>query len=263
MTYRRLKNLVQKYEAPDFIIDNLIYLTVGGSRIYGAQGPKSDEDLYAVSVPSKERTLPLFAGEIPGFGMPKKPWLQWEYHANKKDYSCYSVVKFLDLLMKGNPNIIELLFSEEEHILHITEAGRYIRSVRNTFITKRVFPKFIGFAVSKRKSMFKYTDDPKVPYNTKDAYHSARLLLELNQIMDFGTIVNLTKDADMLVSIREGNEDPETLEVMIDMLLAKARVFEKSADNIPNEPNEGYVRGMLLDILEETWGENLDFLRGL
>lgn len=263
MTYRRLKNLVQKYEAPDFIIDNLIYLTVGGSRIYGAQGPKSDEDLYAVSVPSKERTLPLFAGEIPGFGMPKKPWLHWEYHANKKDFSCYSVVKFLDLAMNGNPNIIELLFSKDEHVMHSTEHGDLLRQRRHMFISKRIFPKFIGFAVSKRNKMFKYTDNPNAPYNTKDAYHSARLLLELNQIMDTGTIQDLTKDADMLVSIREGNEDPETLEVMIDMLLAKARVFEKSSDKIPNEPNEDWIRGMLLDILEETWEEDLDFLRGL
>ena len=261
MTYRSLSNLVKKYEAPDFILDNLIYLTIGGSRIYGAQGPKSDEDLYAVSVPSINAALPMMDGHIPGFGRPAKPWLQWQYHANKKDYSCYSVVRFLDLCMNGNPNIIELLFSKEEHILKINEHGELLRQRRNMFITKRIFPKFIGFAVSKRKSMFKYTDDPNMPYNTKDAYHSARLLLELNQIMDTGTIRDLTKDADLLIRIREGREDAESTEIMIDMLLEKARVFEKTSTDLPNEPNEPYIRGMLVDILEDTWKEDLDFLR--
>lgn len=82
--------------------DSLLFECVTGSRAYGTDGPDSDTDLRGVFVLPRD----LF------FGFNSVDQISDETN----DETYYEVGRFLTLLSKNNPNILEMLFSDGEMI---------------------------------------------------------------------------------------------------------------------------------------------------
>lgn len=95
-----------------FVRKNLIYETVVGSTAYGLNTPESDVDVKGVTIPPKEYY----------FGM-----RTFEQQECGKDHVIYSLRKFVKLARDCNPNIIEMLYTNDKHILFINDAGKKLR----------------------------------------------------------------------------------------------------------------------------------------
>jgi predicted nucleotidyltransferase len=234
----------------------------------------SDLDVYGFAIPPKNMIFPHLDGEIYGFGTQKKRFDQYqEHHINyangqggrgqNVDVSIYNIVKYFQLCMENNPNMIDSLFTPQFCILHITKVGNMVRDKRHMFLHKGAWPKFKGYAYSQLHKMT--TKDPKgkrketrdkYGFDVKFAYHLVRLLNECEQILVTGTI-DLEQDRERLKAIRNGEW---TIEQVEEFFTSKEKHLEElynTSTVLPYEPDEEFIKSFLLECIEMEYG-NLD-----
>jgi uncharacterized protein len=140
---------------PKWMIGNMAYEVQMGSTAYGVSDDKSDMDIYGFCVPPKRMIFPHVAGFVPGFGTPPEKFENYQQHhvedkSDRKEYdfSIYSIVKFFDLVMSNNPNMVDALFVPQRCVLFCSEIGQMVRDNRHTFLHKGSYHKFRGYAYS-------------------------------------------------------------------------------------------------------------------
>lgn len=116
--------------------DSIIYKTKHGSHAYGLNTPESDLDIKGVFVAPKEYCIG-FVNHIEQIEE-KVP----------NDLVIYELRKFFRLAADCNPNIIEVLHTDETDILEITSLGRKLRSIANLFVSQKAKFTFSGYAHS-------------------------------------------------------------------------------------------------------------------
>lgn len=112
--------------------DHLLFECVTGSRAYGTDTPESDVDLRGVFVMPRA----VF------FGL--NPVEQVSDSGNDETY--YEIGRFIDLLTKNNPNILEMLFSEPDCIRFRHPLMDLLRP--EMVLSKRCRDTFAGYAMS-------------------------------------------------------------------------------------------------------------------
>jgi len=140
---------------PSFFKNNIQYEVIMGSVAYGVSSDTSDVDIYGFCVQPKYMIFPHLDGEIVGFGRKKKRFENWEKHhvedkssGKEYDFVIYSIIKYFQLCMENNPNMIDSLFVPRRCILHSTQIGEHIRERRKEFLHKGAFHRFKGYAYS-------------------------------------------------------------------------------------------------------------------
>jgi len=155
-----IKRLAQKnlISPPGYVIDCLQYLTITGSVAYGVADTTdkenmSDIDLVGFCIPHKDMIFPHLRGEIPGFGRQLKRFNQYQPDkikdlSTKKEYdiTVYNIIKFFQLCLENNPNMIDTLFTPRNCILYSSPIGEYVREYRKTFLHKGCWHRFRGYA---------------------------------------------------------------------------------------------------------------------
>ena len=150
-----LDNLTQRNIAhpPRWLPANTHFLAIVGSESYGANIDNSDRDLQGFCIPPKELVFPHLAGEIPGFGTQIKRFDVWQEHKvidpsrnQEYDFSVYSIVKFFQLAMENNPNILDVISVPTQCVVHATAIGQLVRDNRKLFYHAGCFSKFRGYA---------------------------------------------------------------------------------------------------------------------
>ena len=112
--------------------DNIIILAIGGSHAYGTNVEGSDVDIRGIALNSKEEVL-----------------LQRDFEQvidNATDTVVYSFSKIVKLLADGNPNVLEILFQDEDAFLYMNDVGKLLYDNRYLFLSKRCFYTFGGYA---------------------------------------------------------------------------------------------------------------------
>lgn len=112
----------------------LLYEYVRGSKLYGLDRPESDEDHGGVYIEPHDTLL--------GHGLE----FPEDVHDATNDDSWFSLRKFMDLLIKSNPNVLESLYVPEDKILYKHPVMDIILSKRDQFVTKKCFGSFMGYA---------------------------------------------------------------------------------------------------------------------
>lgn len=132
----------------------VIFLTKHGSHAYGTNTPESDEDFRGVCIPPQS----YFIGFIHKFEQIVK---------KEPDAQIFDIRKFFSLAFQNNPNILEVLFTDEADHLHVTPAGRELLDHREEFVSKAAKQRFLGYARQQahrikthRRWLF---DPPKAP----------------------------------------------------------------------------------------------------
>jgi len=256
-------------DCPEWLVDNVHYLTIMGSNAYGVSSDVSDEDIYGFCIPNKDMIFPHLRGEIPGFGKRYEIFETWQQHhiedkdsGKEYDFQVFSIVKYFDLCMACNPNIIDSLFTPRRCIIHTTQIGELVRENRKLFLHKGAWHRFKNYAYSqmhkidikdpkgKRKVMV-----DKYGLDLKFAYHVVRLLNECQMILDEYDL-DLERNREQLKSIRRGEW---TLEQVKDYFGEKEKILEKSysESKLPIGPDENAIKDLLLKCLEHHFG-NLD-----
>ena len=251
---------------PKFVADNTCYLTIMGSEAYAVNTTSSDKDIYGFCIPPKDVVFPHLRGEILGFGKQTNRFEQWqEHHVQYKeqeyDFAIFSIVRYFQLAMDNNPNLIDSLFTPQRCVLHINQIGQMVRDSRKMFLHKGCAHKLKGYAYSqlhkidikspadgsnRKESIEKYGMDVKF------AYHVVRLLNQCEQILVEGDL-DLERNREQLKAIRRGEW---TLEQLKDYFNSKEKSLEElyAKSNLPHGPREDEIKQLLLNCLEHHYG---------
>jgi predicted nucleotidyltransferase len=259
-------------QPPKWLPSSVAYETIMGSVAYGVESDTSDMDVYGFCIPHKESIFPHLSGEIPGFGRQIQRFEQFQQHhiqdadalggkGREYDLTIFSIVKYFQLAMENNPNVIDSLFTPVRCVLHSNQIGQMVRERRRDFLHKGAWHKFKGYSYSQLHKM-----DIKTPqegskraanveqfgFDVKFAYHVVRLLDEVEQILVEGDI-DLERNREQLKAIRRGEW---TVEQIRDFFTRKEKDLEAAyaSSTLPHTPDEAKIKQLLLDCLEQHFG---------
>jgi uncharacterized protein len=255
---------------PRWLPGNVQYETIMGSVAYGVSSDTSDVDVYGWAIPPKEEIFPHLRGEIPGFGRTGPRFEQFQEHhvrvpdalagrGRTYDLTIFGIVKFFQLAMENNPNIIDSLFTPATCVLHSTRVGNLVREHRRLFLHRGAWPKFKGYAYSQlHKLAIKVPRGGRAElvaahgFDTKFGYHVVRLIGEVEQILAEGDI-DLRRNNEPLKAIRRGEWTEERLRAWFaEKETHLERLYAESP--LPPVPDEGRIKALLLRCLEEHYG---------
>lgn len=95
-------------------------------------------------------------------------------------------------------------------------------------------------------------DHARHGFDVKFAYHTIRLLFEIEQILEEGDL-DLRRNSEQLKAIRRGDlTEDEVRKIALDKEHALERLYETS--QLRYGPDEGAIKQLLIDCLEEHWG---------
>lgn len=257
-------------QPPKFLASNIHYETMMGSVAYGVSDDTSDLDIYGFCIPPKNVVFPHLNGEILGFGRQIKRFDQYQQHhindpsarggkGQSVDISIYNIVKYFQLCMENNPNMIDSLFTPLRCVLHTTEIGNMVRERRRIFLHKGSWHKFKGYAYSQLHKMSSKNPTGKrkeireqFGFDVKFAYHVVRLIHEVEQILIEGDL-DLTKHREQLKSIRRGEWTEDAIRKYFE---EKEQELEKAYTDsaLPHSPDEDQIKTLLLECLEHHYG---------
>lgn len=253
---------------PPWLPENVMYETIMGSVAYGVSSDTSDCDVYGFCLPKKSVIFPHLIGHINGFGQKPQGFDQWqEHHIKDKDagkeydVSIYSIIKYFQLCMENNPNMIDSLFTPQNCVLHITPIGTMVRENRKLFLHKGCFQKFKGYAFSQmhkaeiknpKPGSKRYETYQKYGFDTKFCYHVVRLIGECEQILTEHDL-DLQRNREQLKAIRRGEV---TFEYVKDYFTEKEKYLERlyGESSLRYSPDEKAIKQLLLDCLEMHYG---------
>lgn len=255
---------------PKWMPDNIHYETMMGSIAYGVSADTSDVDVYGFCLPPLADIFPHLRGEIPGFGRQVNRFEQYQEHHIKDetawagkgkeyDVTIYSIVKYFQLCMENNPNMVDSLYTPHDCVLHITKIGQMVRDNRDLFLHKGSWHKYRGYSYSQLSKMSGKTEASKrfemvqeYGYDLKFAYHVVRLVLEVEQILTEQTL-DLRRNSDMLKAIRAGEWTEQQVR---DWFAMKERDLDVVYHSSPlrYKPDEDVIKALLLNCLEEHYG---------
>ena len=122
--------------------DMLLYKYIRGSKLYGTNlsDNLSDTDIGGIYLSSLEDIIDL------GFNYKD------EIKDEKGDLCYYELKKFLNLLIKSNPNILEALYvPEDKMIIKPHPILKPVFDNKELFLTKQCFAPFLGYAYTQIK----------------------------------------------------------------------------------------------------------------
>lgn len=260
---------------PSFIKNNIHYEVMMGSVAYGVSSNESDIDVYGFCIPPKNIIFPHLNGEILGFGKKQNRFEQYQQHHIKDistdkeyDITIYSIIKFFQLCMDNNPNMIDSLFVPRRCILHSTQVGEHVRENRKIFLHKGAFFRFKGYSYSQmhkmkiknlNKTSNRYEMIQKYGYDVKFGYHIVRLLNEIEQIL-IEKDLDLERNREQLKSIRRGEW---TLKQIVDYFEKKEKYLEEvyAKSDLQYSPDENKIKSILLECLEMHYGSLNDAIK--
>ncbi len=256
-------------------LDNPDLLVIAGSRLYGTNTPESDNDFRGFITPPFEYLAGLsnFQHQV----------------IREPDTIIYSIKRFFQLLMTGDPTAYEILFAPESSIMECSDIGEVILHNRSLFACKRFARRIGGYAQSEWR---KVTGTQLVPikrtpnedqiiedirkafhppkeemdeiirllflqhprevrsarqklgakqkaqieqygFCTSSACHTIRLLGQLIELMETGSLTFPRPNVCQLLSIKQGKLSLEMVTKIYDTLRARANIAENST-NLPN-----------------------------
>ena len=118
------------------------------------------------------------------------------------DVVYWEVEKFLKLVLKANPNVLEVLWTPE--VLHADEVGQRLRAIRQAFLSRHLYKTYSGYVLSQFRRManaFQRTG----AYKAKHAMHLVRLLYSGIEALRTGAIrVDVGEHRAELLAIKSG-----------------------------------------------------------
>lgn len=259
------KGLIQP---PKWLPDNIHYEVITGSVAYAVSSDTSDMDIVGFAIPPKELIFPHLAGDIPGFGQQKQRFEQYQQHhvfdenkSQEYDFTIYSIVKFFDLCMQNNPNMVDTLFVPQRCVLFASKIAQHVRDRRKMFLHKGSYHKFRGYAYAQLKKIESKSNssNPKrqasideFGFDVKFAYHIVRLALEAEYIL-MNHDLDIEVNSEILKSVRRGEW---TQEKITDWFNQKESALEDlySKSTLQIRPDEEAIKRVLVECLEMHYG---------
>jgi len=138
-----------------------IYLTRHGSHAYGTNLPTSDLDLRGVMIAPREYYL--------GFLSTIEQVTQSE-----PDLTIFELRKFMKLAAECNPNVLEILYTDESDHLVVSPRGTTLLGSRELFLSQRAKHTFSGYATQQLKRInthYRWIKTPPVAPPTRAEFN--------------------------------------------------------------------------------------------
>ncbi len=168
---------------------DIIHLFIGGSQLHGAKVQGYDDlDIYGCYVEPPEHILGL--RDIEHFVWSTGSQRE-KNTANDVDITMYSLHRWGELILKGNPAIVHFLYADNQ--APCKDWDVYILPHRERFLSKRAAKQYIGFSESQRmrltgeRGMGRHGQRPDLieqhGFDVKFAMHYVRLLYECRELL--------------------------------------------------------------------------------
>jgi len=259
-----MNKIIPKKVPEEVLVDNLILLGYRGSIAHNMYIPNSDPN----SIDDVDIMGVFLAPEnfYIGLGQHKSSQtkeIKKEIDGIMWDCVYYELRKFVKLLLKGNPNVLSLLWVKPEHYLLISEFGRMLLENRKSFLGKKaLYDSFTGYANGQLKRMTHFKTKgymgekrkqlvKKYGYDTKNASHLIRLLTMGIELLKTGELkIFRDKDVNMLLDIKTGKWPLEEVKFLAEKLFKYTK--EAYAEStLSNEPNYLLAGKITMDILTD------------
>lgn len=229
--------------------ENIILEGITGSKAYGLDHADSDTDIKGIYLVPTEKVLSL----------------DWNWDNTTKDHtdpdwSYHEVQKFMNLAMKGNPTILELLFLKDYTIL--TPIGKLLVDNRKLFLNNVIYNSYGGYALSQARKLNRdgaYGNGRSNRFE-KHTRHCFRLLKQGRELLETGNLtVRVTPEVrEELFAV--GKLSPEEV---IDKFEAEFEGFDRKKDNLiksvlPEKPDREALNNLLIEIRAKNYGKDLD-----
>jgi uncharacterized protein len=210
--------------------DRVILQVVIGSQAYGLAGEDSDIDRRGVFLPRADHQWSLY-------GVP-------EQIEDERSQECYwELRKTLVLALKGNPNVLECLYSPI--VPFVTELGRELLAIRSRLLSQLIFQTYNGYVLSQfKKLQGDLRNHGQIKW--KHVMHLIRLLLAgVHAIRHGEIIVDVGAHREELLAIRRG--EIAWSEIDARRLALHAELNEALANTpLPQRPDYAAANAFLL-----------------
>ena len=254
----RLLNEILSNADQFHMYDNAIVLAYRGSIAHGTFIPNTkpssidDKDILGVAIPPKEYFFGLHTFE------------QFERQQEYWDILIYDFKKFIRLLTKCNPNVMQLLWTPSHHILKSTPEYELLVQNRHLFATKGLYKPFCGYAYGqlhkmenmaykgymgeKRKALV-----DKYGYDCKNAQHLIRLLRQGIEFLKTGELVVERPDASELIQIKTGQWTLDRVKSVAERLFKEMEDAHEHS-TLPENPDVEAIEKLATEILINKFG---------
>lgn len=140
------------------VTPTIILLSVAGSHAYGMNTAQSDIDIRGIAIApldlrlSSYQRFEQYEGKWPyelfpaGFNFNRYEEITGGFDDPPDDVVIYDIAKAVKLMGDCNPNMLEILFSDDEDVLFATKLGDNLRSKRDLFLSTKLKHTYTGYA---------------------------------------------------------------------------------------------------------------------
>lgn len=222
-----------------YLKNNICLLTVSGSKAYGLADAQSDTDIRGIALESKEVLLGLEKFEV--------------FSSSSTDTTIYALSKFVSLAMKGNVNVLEILFTNPSDILICNEYSQELINNRELFLTNAIYKPLKGILYSYIKQMKNNKvgtrKHDKALYRiarltalSKDLFQDGQFHININDLSRYGAVLS------MIETIMKCSNNPyDDLQNMADSYIDEMFSYSK----LPEKPDYDKIQNLVIDMHEK------------
>lgn len=228
----------------------IVVIAITGSQAYGMNTKDSDLDIQGLFIPPIDYLVGLH--KVEQVVLPKNKELNMEG-------TMYALDKWYRLMVDQNPNVMELLWHEENMYLHRnSEYWPLLHDNRFKLLSKKLKYTYAGYAFAQMQRLSKLDEKinqntkrlenfNKFGYDTKAASHVFRLLGSALDALVMEEIKVMRPERNFLMAIREGQY---TYEDLVRMSQEKMNLVEQAfiTSKLPNRVNFTFANELLRDI---------------
>jgi hypothetical protein len=226
------REVVSRNPEQAWVIDNLAFLHVGGSTLYGTNTAASDLDVRGITIAPKSfwvgaRHFEQLECSLAGPGV------------GDVEVVIFDVRKWLRLAVAVNPNVVETLFVEDDSpwALVTTDRWRFIRLEATALLNRQAHAGYHGYTISQLKKMVVKQSNKtgrrqiadEFGFDLKFAAHGFRLARQGAELLRSGRITFPRPDREYLSAIRHGKiYGPGDLDRCVADLQAAAKELDRA-----------------------------------
>lgn len=227
---------------------DILFVGLTGSHSYGLNHSDSDYDYRGVYVLPLEEDVSLFRTNQTSFNQ-TEPY----------DIANYELAKFLQLVLRNNPNILEMLFLDE--YLYKTEDNLLSNYLNNIFehkqsvLSQHVRTTYIGYASSQFKKLQQRKEEGLEGYRSKlrkrfikHSVHLFRLIKQGEEILTTGDLVVKLSDPQ---EIKDKAKLP--YEEMVKLATNEIQKLKEIKSDLPEDPDFKLFDDMYRDFMSQRF----------
>lgn len=214
-----------------------LYEVVYGSWAHGTNTPSSDVDWRGVYL--------LPSAEFLGLGRAETTW-----ERKADDRVAWELAHFCRLLLKGNPNIVGMLFAPDDCVLVRHEVMDELIDLRRAFVSSALRSAYMGWIMREAADLAKMKRPP-----AKRLSHLPRLIWELESALTTGELVVRPNEErrEYIRAIKTGAVDLDEALADVGVMILGLEDLDRRSSILPYPPAEA-VNSWLLSVRRRLGG---------